>query len=171
VQESTITVAEILGRPGEYRDVTLDAPLSGVATALSHVDHEPVHAELRLESVVEGVLVTGKVAAPVLLECARCLEEFSSRLSLDVCELYVGPAHEGPVEDDAYFVEDNEIDLEAMLRDGIALELPLNPLCRPTCKGYCPHCGADLNAGTCDCKDDEIDPRWAELAVLREKLG
>jgi uncharacterized protein len=58
-----------------------------------------------------------------------------------------------------------------MLRDALALELPLNPLCRADCKGYCPRCGADLNAGACDCTDEEIDLRWAELAVLREKLG
>jgi uncharacterized protein len=171
VHRLRISVSEILGRPGEYRDVVVDAPVPDVATALAHVDQKPVHAELRLESVVEGVLVTGPVRAPIVLECARCLEEFSSDLAVEVCELYAGPGHDGPLEDDAYEVDEGEIDLEPMLRDVLALELPLNPLCRPDCKGLCPQCGADLNAGTCDCKDEELDPRWAELAVLREKLG
>jgi uncharacterized protein len=171
VQELTISVSEILGRPGEFRDLILDAPVPGVATALSHLDQKPVHSELRLESVVEGILATGRAEAPMVLECARCLERFNSDLSVGLCELFVGLGHEGPVDDDAYFVEGSEIDLEPMLRDALALELPLNPLCRPACKGYCPHCGADLNVGACDCRDDEVDPRWAELAVLREKLG
>jgi uncharacterized protein len=171
VQELRVSVSEILGRPGEYRSLIVQAPVAGVATALAHIDQAPVHGTLRLESVVEGVLVTGRVEAPMVLECARCLERFSSELSVEICELYVGPGHEGPVEDDAYLVEDAEIDLEPMLRDTLALELPLNPLCRAGCKGYCPHCGADLNMGACDCRDQEIDPRWAELTVLREKLG
>jgi uncharacterized protein len=165
-----ISVSEILGRPGEYRDVIVDAPVPDVATALAHIDQKPVHAELRLESVVEGVLVTGPVRAPMVLECARCLEEFSSVLSVNVCELFAGPGHAAD-DDDAYSVDTDEIDLEPMLRDALALEMPLNPLCRSDCKGYCPHCGADLNAGTCDCRDQEVDPRWADLAVLREKLG
>jgi uncharacterized protein len=166
-----VSVSEILGRPGEYRDLIIDTPVTGVATALSHLDQDPVHGELRLESVVEGVLVTGAVKAPVVLECARCLERFDSILSVEVCELYVGPGHNGPVEDDAYFVAGTDIDLEPMLRDALVLELPLNPLCRADCKGYCPHCGADLNVGACDCKQEELDPRWAELAVLKEELG
>jgi DUF177 domain-containing protein len=171
VQELRVSVSEILGRPGEYRSLIVNAPVPGVATALSHIDQKPVHGTLQLESVVEGILVTGRVEAPMVLECARCLERFDSELSIEVCELYVGPGHEEAADDDAYFVEDDAIDLEAMLRDALALELPLNPLCRPDCKGYCPHCGADLNAGTCDCKDEDLDPRWAELSVLRERLG
>jgi uncharacterized protein len=171
VHRLRISVSELLGRPGEYRDVVLDAPIPGIAVALAHIDQKPVHAELRLESVVEGVLVTGPVTAPMVLECARCLSEFADELSVEVCELFAGPGHEGPVEDDAYLVEAEEVDLEPMLRDALALELPLNPLCRPDCKGYCARCGADLNAGTCDCSDEEIDPRWADLAVLRERLG
>jgi DUF177 domain-containing protein len=171
VHKLRISVSEILGRPGEYRDVVIDAPVPDVATALAHVDQKPVNARLRLESVVEGILVTGPVKAPTVLECARCLEAFSAPLQLEVCELFSGPGHAGAGEDDAYPVADEEIDLEPMLRDSLALELPLRPLCRPDCKGYCPQCGADLNAGACDCRDDEIDPRWADLAVLREKLA
>ena len=171
MQTLRISVSEILGRPGRHRDLVIDAAVPGVATALAHLDQEPAHAELRLEAVVEGILVTGSVAAPMALECARCLESFSAPLEVQVCELYAGPGHEDPLEEDAYEVEDGVIDLKPMLRDALTLELPLHPLCRPDCQGYCPRCGADLNAGPCSCDDEEIDERWAALSALREKLG
>ena len=127
-------------------------------------------ADLRIESVVEGVLVTGPVEGHAELECARCLRPFSSRMAVRVCELFVTPAHDAAAEDDVYRVTGTEIDLEPMLRDAVALALPLNPVCRSDCKGLCARCGKDLNEGACDCKDDDIDPRWAELATLRAQL-
>ncbi|MGH2730855.1 MAG: YceD family protein, partial [Actinomycetota bacterium] len=54
--------------------------------------------------------------------------------------------------------------------DALTLALPLNPVCRASCKGLCAHCGADLNRGPCNCAAEETDPRWAPLAALRERL-
>jgi uncharacterized protein len=171
VHDLTISISEILGHPGEYRDLVVDTPVPDVATALSHIEQKPVHGDLRLESVVEGILVTGKVEAPMVLECARCLQRFGARLSVDLCELFVGQQGRAAADDDAYFVTGSDIDLEPMLRDVLALELPLNPLCREDCRGYCPHCGADLNATACQCGEEDVDPRWAELSALRSQLG
>jgi uncharacterized protein len=52
----------------------------------------------------------------------------------------------------------------------VAEALPMSVLCRDDCAGLCPRCGADLNEGSCDCTDDEMDPRWAALEALRMKL-
>jgi uncharacterized protein len=145
--------------------------LPEVGNALAHVSDDVVEARLRIESVVEGVLVTGPVQAPVAFTCARCLKPIASDVVLDVCELFVAPGHEAPPEEESYEIEGKEIDLEPMLRDGIALALPLNPVCREDCAGICATCGRDLNAGACDCTDEELDPRWAGLAELRDKLA
>jgi uncharacterized protein len=171
VQELRVSVAEILGYPGEYRDIRLDRPISGVRTALAHVTERPVHAELRAESVVEGILMTGTVRAGTTLSCARCLDEFPSEVGLELCELFAGPGHETSVEDEAYRVEGNEVDLEPMLRDALTLALPLHPLCLEECPGLCARCGRRLDVGSCDCFQEETDPRWAELDALREKLS
>jgi uncharacterized protein len=171
VQELRVSVAEILGYPGEYRDIRLDRPISGVRTALARVTDAPVHAELRAESVVEGILMTGSVRAGTTLSCARCLDEFPSEVGLELCELFAGPGHEPSVEDEAYPVEGKEIDLEPMLRDALTLALPLHPLCREECPGLCARCGRRLDVGSCDCFQEETDPRWAELDALREKLS
>jgi len=167
-----MSVAELLGRPGEYRDVRLAEPLGGVRTTLARLTEGPLRGELRAESVVEGILVTGRVSGETVLQCSRCLQEFESEVFVDVCELFVAPGHElpGGQADDAYRVTGTVISLEPMLRDAVTLALPLNPLCRADCKGLCAHCGTDLNAGECSCVEEEIDPRWAPLEQLRARL-
>jgi uncharacterized protein len=169
VQHFCVPVAELLGQPGAYRDLNIRAPLEGVAVDLSRLGTDPINAELRAQSVIEGILVTGRVEGTSDLRCARCLTDFNSPLELSVCELFATPGHEG-VPDDAYLVAGTEIDLEPMLRDVIALALPLHPLCRQDCRGMCPRCGTDLNAGGCSCTEDESDPRWAPLDALRARL-
>ena len=165
-----LSVADILGRPAAYRDLVVDHPVEGVDTALAHLAPAPVHAELRAESVVEGILVTGKVAADTSLECARCLKGFEGEVTLEVCELFVAPGHEAAADDDSYRVQGTDIDLEPMVRDALVLALPLNPLCEEGCKGMCARCGRELTDARCDCEEEELDPRWAELAQLKERL-
>jgi uncharacterized protein len=169
LQRPIVSVAEILGHPGRFRDFELRAVVPDVGGALARLLEEPVEARLRAESVVEGVLVTGRVRGTAGLECARCLVPRAEPVSVDVCELFAASGH-GEA-DDAYRLTGTEMDLEPMLRDALALALPLNPLCREECNGLCARCGADLNAGPCGCSEDEPDPRWAGLAVLRERLG
>lgn len=185
----TVSVAEILGRPGQYRDFRVRGPLEGVKTALARLTASPVTADLRAESVVEGVLVTGRVTGTADVQCARCLASFATEIDVEVCELFVGPGHEpaeGGVQrsrrgdssadglrapqEEFYELSGTEMDLEPMLRDALALNLPLNPVCRAECKGICSRCGADLNQGECGCSQDDIDPRWAALSAIRDKL-
>ncbi|MFN2389063.1 MAG: DUF177 domain-containing protein [Actinomycetota bacterium] len=163
-----ISVAEILGRPTASRDIRVLAPLAEVGNALARLTDGPVAASLRADSVVEGILVTGKARADARLECARCLTAFASQVAVEVCELFSGPGHEAP--EDGYRVSGTEIDLEPMLRDGIVLSLPLKPLCRDDCAGLCASCGIDLNQGACTCTQVTTDPRWAPLEALRDRL-
>ena len=107
----------------------------------------------------------------MVFSCARCLQPITTDVELDVCELFLAPGHEAPPEEEAYEVQGMDIDLEPMLRDNLTLALPLNPVCREDCAGLCATCGKDLNTGACDCTDEEIDPRWAGLAELRDKLA
>ena len=170
MHEFKVSVAEILGRPGAYRDLEIRKPLSGVRTSLARL-HQAIDARLRAESVVEGILVTGPVTGNSVLQCARCLKQLPSEISVDVCELFYAPGHLDQADDDSYRVTGNEIDLEPMLRDAITLGLPLNPVCAEDCKGLCARCGKDLNLGSCDCTEDTGDPRWAALDELRERLA
>ena len=170
MHEFSVSVAEILGRPGAYRDIQLSKPLTGVKIPLARLQSD-IDARLRAESVVEGILVTGTVHGDAVLQCARCLKQLPSGYEVDVCELFYGNGHAPATGEDAYSVKGVEVDLEPMLRDAVALALPLHPLCDEDCKGLCARCGRDLNLNACDCKEEEGDPRWAALDELRDRLA
>jgi uncharacterized protein len=170
VQETIVSVAEIVGRPGEYRDVFVSPTIEGVGTALAALDESPVAASLRVESVVEGVLVTGSAEGHATLECARCATTFARAVSVQICDLFTDARSPDVSEEEAYPMDGVVIDLEPLLRDALALALPLNPLCTDGCRGLCVHCGRDLNRGPCLCGEETPDPRWAPLGALRARL-
>jgi uncharacterized protein len=120
--------------------------------------------DLRLESVMDGVLVTAEVAAPVEAECGRCLDPVSADVAADIQELF---AYEpDPDDEDALVLDGDLIDLGPVIRDALVLSLPLNPLCDPDCQGLCSDCGARLDEVGSDHQHEQVDPRWAALAGL-----
>lgn len=128
----------------------------------------PVTLELRLEAVLEGVLVTGTATAGLAGECVRCLVTLEDDLQVDFCELflYERPADEQDDDEDLLVLEDDLLDLEPLLRDAVVLELPFQPLCREECPGLCVECGARLADDPTHAHEEPIDPRWAALADL-----
>lgn len=171
MQGFKVSVADIVERPGCFKDVSVDERLPETGNTLVRVTEDPLRGRLRAEAVVEGILITGSVRGTVAAECARCVTALTDEIELDVCEMFVGADAEVPDEEEVYELEGTELDLEPMLRDAVTLALPLNPVCRPDCKGLCAGCGRDLNVTGCVCVEDDLDPRWAALSELRDKLG
>lgn len=173
-----LDVRELGRRPGAMQTVvrTVPAPEDlGVALARVPAGSE-IELDLRLESVVEGVLVTGSAAVHVSAECARCLEPVSWDEDVDLQELFVYPATdargavvEEPDGDDDPLpeVRDDLVDLQPTLRDAVVLALPLAPVCREDCAGLCPECGVRLDDHPGH-QHDVADPRWAALTALLE---
>lgn len=160
-----IDVRDLLERPGAARTVHVVEPVRGMRTELAAVpDDEPVAGELTLESVVEGIYVTGSVAGRASYRCARCLKEFDAGFDVEMNELFVRDA--GP-EDDYAIEPDLTLDPEPMVRDAVVLEFPFSPLCKPDCLGLCPRCGGDRNLGECTCAEP-VDPRWSALERFTE---
>jgi len=62
-----------------------------------------------------------------------------------------------------------EIDLRPAVREELLLAVPRWVVCRDDCRGLCPRCGKDLNAGPCGCPP-AADQRWHGLAALKDKL-
>jgi len=128
----------------------------------------PLDLDLRVESVLEGVLVTGPVAAPTVGRCVRCLTEFQARVHVVLTELFAYPDSATDTtteEDEVGRIVGDTIDLEQPIIDAVGLELPLAPVCRPDCPGLCPQCGVALAAEP-DHHHEQIDPRWAKLAEM-----
>lgn len=127
----------------------------------------PVDLDLRLESVGEGVLVTGTAVVRLAGSCARCLEKIASQEEVDILQLFCYPGKE--LDDaEALHIEAELIDLEPVLRDAVVLDLPFSPLCRPDCAGLCPECGINLNADTDHSHAEPTDPRWSGLGAWTE---
>jgi DUF177 domain-containing protein len=130
----------------------------------------PVELDLRLESVVEGVLVSGSATVVVRGECVRCLGDVSDELEVAIQELYVYPGVE-PDDDLASRLEGEFIDLEPLLRDEVVLALPFQPLCRDECSGLCVECGANLNNDPGHRHEARLDPRWEALRGLEGRAS
>jgi uncharacterized protein len=123
--------------------------------------------DLRMESVLEGVLVSGQVTASAVGQCVRCLDETRHEVVVDVLQLYSYPG-QVPVDDEDDETEPLEgdlIDLEPVVRDAVVLALPFQPVCREDCPGLCSECGARL-ADDPGHQHVQVDPRWAALQSL-----
>ncbi len=127
--------------------------------------------DLRLESVMEGVLVSGTVRGRAAGECVRCLDDVSLEIEADLQELYVYPGRtpDGEDDEDLRELEDDLVDTEPAIRDAVVLALPFQPVCRDDCPGLCSECGAHL-ADDPDHHHDSADPRWAALQGLNQSL-
>jgi uncharacterized protein len=161
-----VDIRDLLARPGASREVHLTQRIEGLSTELAEVP-DPVRVDVVLESVVEGILVSGPVRGEMSFRCARCLQPFSRGFTVQVTELFAAgePNVDGPTSEEAYPLGEGSIDLEPMIRDAVMLSMPFSPLCREGCLGLCERCGGVRNLGECTCPP-QVDPRWAALEHL-----
>ena len=128
---------------------------------------DSVDARLDLSRTAAGYAVRMRFTAHVSGPCMRCLEEADVSVDVDAREV----EQEGTEDEElrSPYIEDDQLDLASWAHDALALALPLQPLCRPDCKGLCPVCGASLNDADPDehRHDPAPDPRWAKLRELK----
>ncbi|MEU6404432.1 YceD family protein [Streptomyces sp. NPDC046985] len=175
---------ELGRRPGALQRLTrtVDAPRDlGIAGVIGVPQGAPVALDLRLESVMDGVLVTGAARAQAEGECVRCLEPVGLELEADFQEMFsypdaddrgrviAEPGDDAEDDEDRLFLEDGLFDLEAVLRDAVVLALPMQPVCQDDCAGLCSECGARLTDDP-DHHHDAVDIRWASLQGLAETM-
>ena len=151
---------------------TVPAPADLGIDVIGIPEGSDLELDLRLESVLEGVLVSGTIRGRATGECVRCLDAAHHDVVTDVQELYVYPGRRpeeiGDDEDELRELQDELVDLEPALRDAVVLALPYQPLCRDDCPGLCPDCGARL-ADDPTHRHESTDPRWAALAGLTNR--
>jgi uncharacterized protein len=171
-----LDVTRLGRRPGSLQTVqeTVAAPARMGLDLIAIPEGAPLTLDLQLQSVSEGVLVTGTASAPTTGECARCLTALSGEIEVDLTELfaYPGSETEATTEDDevGHVVSQHgidTIDLEQTIVDAVGLKLPFAPLCSPDCLGLCQECGISLATAEAGHHHDAIDPRWAKLSHLR----
>ncbi|MET8691055.1 YceD family protein [Streptomyces bauhiniae] len=180
-----IDTHELGRRPGAMQRLTreVDAPRDlGIEGVVGVPEGAPLELDLRLESVMEGVLVTGTARASAKGECVRCLEPVGLELEADFQEMFsypdaddrgrviAEPGDDAEDDEDRQYIEDGLIDLEPLLRDAVVLALPMQPVCQDDCQGLCSECGARLTDDP-DHHHDATDIRWAALQGLADTMS
>ena len=166
-------VRELGRRAGAMRTFDRDLPAADLLGAKGTLDElysaegADLVLDLRVESVVEGMLATGRVSGSLVAQCVRCLDPVEVELDADFQELCYYDAEDLSVEEaqEALLVVEDLIDVETLVHDAVMLELPLQPLCEEDCPGLCAECGARL-ADDPEHRHETVDPRWAALSGL-----
>lgn len=123
----------------------------------------------------DGVLtVNGSLSTRLTLACDRCLEPVDRPMDIVFEARYVRPEAFGAdsetvLEGDDLTVDilkDDALELGAIAREQIILNLPDQLFCSQDCHGLCDRCGGNRNLIDCNCNSEEIDPRWARLKNL-----
>ena len=153
-------------------DLTTDASEWGEPLEAGRLEGE-VRVNLDVNRTGHDVYVKGRAAVTAILECARCLEEYTCDLETRV-ELWViiGGAKEGAASETRENVIDvpagpKYADLTDHVRSDLLVQVPLKQLCKTDCRGLCPKCGTNLNTGRCGCRQESHDDRWEDLKKLK----
>jgi uncharacterized protein len=159
-----LPVFDLVHRPGEMREHSADVAVpEGFGNAVIGVkDGAKLHLDVRLESLHDGILVSGKVRTEAEGECVRCLIEVTLPVRVEFQEVFAYSFDEAF----DYMVQDNLVDLEPVVRDAVVLSLPFQPVCQEDCPGLCPECGVRLLDNPGHEHEAPVDPRWAALAGL-----
>ncbi len=123
----------------EYEEIFIEPDLN-VKQMVSAVRLSRTHEGLLLESHLEGQIEA---------ICGRCLTLFYTRVETKIEELYVF-SQRTQEDTDLIVPEDGYIDLGEIFREYLILEIPINAICKPDCKGLCDQCGQNLNEKSCE---------------------
>ncbi|MDR6875832.1 uncharacterized protein J2S61_000818 [Microbacterium barkeri] len=164
-----LPVRDIVRKPGEMREhtLTIPAPEQWGEGIVSIPEGKELELDVRLESVHEGILVSGELDTEFEGVCGRCLRDIAEPLEVEFQELF-----EYPGEETADFeVQDDHVDLETLVRDAVVLSLPFQPVCQPDCPGLDPVTGERLTQSPGTAQQAPVDPRWAALRELTDQNG
>ncbi len=155
-------IAELRRRPGNRYVVQREVPVGAIATSTASIPepHE-VGVDLILESLSDGLTVSGTISVPWEGECRRCLEPTRGVATAEVLEVFKDQPDEG----DTHAIDGDHVDLGPVVHDITVMSLPLAPLCREDCTGPAP---SEFPVSTeSEPAEPPADPRWAALSELR----
>lgn len=165
-----IEVIDLIHKIGTQRNfarlVQASEPVGSKDLAVKSGTQIDVHASL--ESVEEGIWVSGSASATAQGECSRCLDTIDEELEVSFDELFFYPQKINKEElGEVAVLEADQIHLGALVHDAFAVAAPYKPLCKPDCLGLCSQCGIRLEDDP-DHQHEYFDPRFAALAGFFE---
>lgn len=170
----TLDITALLSGGTDKTFVDSDVPLDECLQMPNVRFTAPAHIKGVIENFSGYMRLTAEIDVGYNTECARCLKPLDRTLHLHLDKTVTA---KGMLEDeeseevalDYIIVENNILDLTAIVSDEVLLSFPVRELCSDNCRGLCQKCGKNLNEGQCGCETDEHDPRWEALAALINK--
>jgi uncharacterized protein len=159
-----VQTGELFRQRGARHPITLAGPLPGLALSTTRLTGDDVVADVVLEAQGDTVTLTGRLSARWEGECRRCLDSTGGEVTVEVSEVF----EPEPVEGETYLLGREDLDLEPVLREALALALPLAPLCDESCPGPDPEAHPVTTAPD-EGDADQVpagDPRWGALDTL-----
>ncbi len=162
------------------RQGDLEASELGLEGQPRFVFFGPLGLDVRVSTTDQSsIYITGELVYTAQGECRRCLKNIKATVKTELRGMYAFPEaltklsmSEEERQEQGIFPLDNnarEIDLTAIVRENIVLEYPGFFQCENDCRGLCPRCGKGLDDGSCDCRDESMDPRWSKLLDLKNR--
>jgi uncharacterized protein len=150
----------------------LDEPIESFGLQEPFVDK--VKINLSLQKLHNQIILETELQLYAHFECDRCNSDFNASLETKYQIVYLFGNDPDEINDSLNVTylprEASEIVLDDDIHDYALLAVPMKKLCKDDCKGLCPECGKNLNEGSCDCKNHEVDPRWLPLQGLKNKI-
>lgn len=158
-----INILPLLRGEKAYIPFSFTADMTGVTEDITSGEYE---ATGKLSNFSGYMLLEGRVCMSFSAVCGRCGKNTEHKIEAQFSRPVAQKLTE---EDDEYIIaaENGDVDIDEAVSEAVYMEMPVRFLCKESCKGLCPVCGADLNDTSCSCVNKEIDPR---LAKLREYL-
>lgn len=131
---------------------------------------------LRLEK--RDVYASGSFVAEGVAPCDRCADLFTVRMEQEFLSVLVprdqGAGGTGVVELhqedlEVGFYDGTGVDVAEIIRDQVAMAMPVKLLCREDCRGICPRCGVNRNTEPCGCPDAAAPGPFEALKTLLAK--
>lgn len=161
-----LELKKIMLSDGEILPFSYEMSFSSTTVNGYHPFTSPVAVTGTVQSHAGSAKLDARVTFDFEIPCDRCTTEFRSHYDFSFSHIIVSSLTND--DNDVYVVaEDYRLDLDALLREDVLLELPTRFLCSSDCKGLCPQCGQNWNQGMCQCVSRQTDPR---LAVLKQLI-
>lgn len=161
--EDDMNLTEIFNQENKREEICIPFPFEEFQG--EKIKNSP-ELKLTLTNIGKGkVLIAGEAKLKFLLSCDRCLKPAEQTVELEFEREVLAPEliADEDIREDQYFVDEYELDLNALLMEELQLSWPSKILCSEECKGICKKCGKNLNEGSCGCDDFVPDVRLADL--------
>jgi len=170
----TVSIAEIPEAGLKWKERMGSAWSTPLLNGQFEVESRTIDIDISLNAANRNVMVHACMKGCLGFRCSRCAERKTYELNHSFVHVFVSKTRHSALPEDFEasgeaeftFFEGKKVEIEPVAAEELVVALPETPLCSVECRGLCPECGTNLNDGSCDCVNDNVDPRWEKLREI-----